>query len=127
MTSEGVDPDRLAAVHEKDPALWIGTLDMIMRDARAEPSHKESLKRLQAAADETRFLILRLLEQAEDVSGERLTAADLQYALGVSHSTISHHMTILQDAGLVRITKKGRWIQYQLDPSAVPYLSLPTP
>lgn len=61
-----------------------------------------------AMGDENRLTILALLH-----SGERC-ACRLQEALEISQPTLSHHMRILQDAGLVSARKEGKWIHYSL-------------
>jgi DNA-binding transcriptional ArsR family regulator len=38
--------------------------------------------------------------------------------LGVSQATVSHHMRLLVDAGLVRSEKRGRWMLYSLEAAA---------
>ncbi|MEM2127604.1 MAG: metalloregulator ArsR/SmtB family transcription factor, partial [Candidatus Bathyarchaeia archaeon] len=50
-------------------------------------------------ADETRRQILHRLRHRE------LSASDLAEALGKSHSSILHHLKLLQDAGLVEETR----------------------
>lgn len=61
-----------------------------------------------AMGDENRLTILSLLH-----NGERC-ACRLQEALGISQPTLSHHMRILLDAGLVNARKDGKWIHYSL-------------
>lgn len=61
-----------------------------------------------AMSDENRLTILGLLH-----TGERC-ACRLQEALQISQPTLSHHMRILQDAGLVSARKEGKWIHYSL-------------
>jgi len=39
--------------------------------------------------------------------------------LGLSAATISHHMTILREAGLVAARKEGTWVYYRLDADAL--------
>lgn len=61
-----------------------------------------------AMGDENRLTILTLLQ-----AGERC-ACRLQEALNISQPTLSHHMRILLDAGLVSARKEGKWIYYSL-------------
>ena len=61
-----------------------------------------------AMGDENRLTILSLLQ-----NGERC-ACKLQEALQISQPTLSHHMRILVDAGLVSGRKDGKWIHYSL-------------
>lgn len=55
-----------------------------------------------ALADENRVLILDIL------SGGEKCALDILKGLGISQSTLSHHMKILTDSGLVLKQKSGR-------------------
>ena len=41
-------------------------------------------------------------------------ACDLQLSSGLSQPTVSHHLKILTDAGLITATKRGRWVHYAL-------------
>lgn len=66
---------------------------------------------LRALADETRLEIVAALSR----EGE-LCACKLLDHLAVSQSTLSHHMKILVEAGLVSQRKEGRWSHYRLDP-----------
>ena len=59
--------------------------------------------------DENRLTILGLLE-----TGEKC-ACKLQEELGIGQSTLSHHMRILCDAGIVDARKDGKWTHYSLN------------
>lgn len=61
-----------------------------------------------ALGDENRTRALMLLADGE------LCLCQIIEVLGVSPSTASKHMTILQQAGLVRRRKDGRWHYYRL-------------
>lgn len=69
--------------------------------------------------------ILRLLGQAEAGSiqpccgGGELCGCDVIESLGLSAPTVSHHMKVLQDAGLLASTKRGLWVHYRLVPGAL--------
>ncbi|GHF60139.1 ArsR family transcriptional regulator [Deinococcus metalli] len=41
-------------------------------------------------------------------------ACDLVTHLGLAQPTVSHHMRLLTDAGLVTATRRGRWVHYAL-------------
>lgn len=43
---------------------------------------------------------------------------DIETFLGVGQSTVSHHMKLLVDAGLVDADRRGRWTYYRLEPAA---------
>jgi ArsR family transcriptional regulator len=67
-----------------------------------------------ALADPTRVGIVNALSAAEEVCVCNLTAA-----FDLSQPTISHHLRILRDAGLVDATRRGTWAYYRLVPGAI--------
>ena len=73
-----------------------------------------------ALASEHRREILRVLSQATPEQGKTCCAVDevcackLSEHLGLSPSTISHHMSVLRSAGLVDGRKDGLWTYYSL-------------
>lgn len=62
-----------------------------------------------ALCDENRLRILELLQ-----SGERC-ACKLQEELNIGQSTLSHHMRILCESGIVGARKEGKWVHYYID------------
>ena len=62
-----------------------------------------------AFCDENRLHILKLLENGE------MCACKLQEALNIGQSTLSHHMRILCDAGVVNGRREGKWTHYSLN------------
>ena len=76
-----------------------------------ENSYQMTARIFKALGDENRIKILTLLH-----TGERC-ACRLQEALNISQPTLSHHMRILLDAGLVSGRKEGKWIHYSLSES----------
>lgn len=63
-----------------------------------------------ALADETRLAIVRqLTEQGEVCACNFLTCYDL------AQSTVSHHLKLLREAGLVETEKRGLWVYYRLN------------
>lgn len=71
---------------------------------------------LSALADPVRIQMLSIIASAS--SGE-VCACDFVDPIGKSQPTISHHLKVLNEAGLVSGDKRGRWIWYQLAPGAV--------
>ena len=84
-----------------------------LQDSVAIARRHVRVKRLQmwgrALSDETRLVILSLLK----AYGE-LSATELQAALGVSHPTISQHMRLLVDSGLVSSSRRHKWTFYRV-------------
>jgi ArsR family transcriptional regulator len=79
-----------------------------------------------ALGDPTRLKILELLEArgrtccdliARDERG--LCACDIEAAVGLSQSAVSHHMDLLRRAGLVHGEKRGRWMFYTRNEAAL--------
>ena len=74
-----------------------------------------------ALGDPARVRILRFLlrpDAACCVMDGCVCACDVERVLGVSQATVSHHMKLLIDAGLVRAEKRGRWMLYSVDAAA---------
>lgn len=73
-----------------------------------------------ALASEHRREILRVLSACTPESGKACCAADevcackISEHLGLSPSTVSHHMSVLRTAGLVVGRKEGLWTYYTL-------------
>ena len=76
-------------------------------------AYKETARVFKAFCDENRLQILDMLR-----SGEKC-ACKLLEELQISQSTLSHHMKILCDAGIVQGRKEGKWVHYSLDPIGV--------
>jgi ArsR family transcriptional regulator, arsenate/arsenite/antimonite-responsive transcriptional repressor len=77
---------------------------------------------LRAIADPTRRRILRALKEgAVGKSGRDscLCAGDVEERMQLTQPTISHHMTILTEAGLVEATKQGQWRWYRRNEKAI--------
>lgn len=62
-----------------------------------------------AFCDENRILILEKLQTGEKCTCELLEDIDL------AQSTLSHHMKILTESGLVKGRKNGKWTYYSFD------------
>lgn len=60
---------------------------------------------------------LRLLSHIAASGAAEVCACDLVEPSGRSQPTVSHHMKILVDAGLVDREKRGLWVWYRLVPS----------
>jgi len=71
-------------------------------------NHIDNAKVFKAFCDENRLAILELLK-----SGEKC-ACDLLDKLSISQPTLSHHMKILAESGIVAARKEGRWVYYSI-------------
>jgi ArsR family transcriptional regulator len=71
------------------------------------------MKVFKAVADATRLKILKLL------SGGELCIGELMLALKRPQSSISHNLSVLEDAGLVKERKEGKWCRYRISDGTV--------
>lgn len=75
---------------------------------------------LKAVADPTRLRLLSLVARSP---GGEACICDLTAPVGLSQPTVSHHMRILVEAGLLAREQRGRWAFYRVVPGAVERLS----
>ena len=75
--------------------------------ASVETADKKS-RFFKALADETRLRILRLLEVRE------MCVCEVMVALDLTQPTASHHLGLLENAGLVKDRKEGKWVFYSI-------------
>ena len=73
-----------------------------------EFNEKDTALVFKAFCDENRIKILNILS-----SGEKC-ACRLLEALSVTQPTLSHHMKILCDSGIVTARKDGKWMHYSI-------------
>jgi ArsR family transcriptional regulator len=104
------------------------TVEISTVQACCEPVLSEPLRSADAAelaagfkvlSDPTRLLLLSLIASAP--LGE-MCACDLVVPTGKSQPTVSHHLTILTDAGLLVREQRGRWAHFSVDPERVAVL-----
>lgn len=70
--------------------------------------YREDVKVIKALADENRLAVLEQLQ-----SGEKCACVLLE-ELHITQSTLSHHMKLLCDSGIVDYRKEGKWIYYHI-------------
>lgn len=75
---------------------------------------RELMKITKALADENRIRVLLALRDGE------LCVCQITELLGLAPSTMSKHMSILYQAGLVDSRKDGRWIYFRLPDAKAP-------
>jgi ArsR family transcriptional regulator, arsenate/arsenite/antimonite-responsive transcriptional repressor len=71
---------------------------------------------LKALADPVRLRLMSLVASRE---GGEACVCDLNDAFDLSQPTISHHMKVLHEAGLVDRDKRGVWVYYRARPQAL--------
>jgi DNA-binding transcriptional ArsR family regulator len=75
---------------------------------------KELLRITKALADENRIRLLLALR------GGELCACQITELFGLAPSTMSKHLSVLYQAGLVESRKEGRWIYFRLPEGRAP-------
>lgn len=78
-------------------------------DGLTEADAVELAKDFQALADPTRLHLLSLIASA---GAQGACVCDLVAPSGRSQPTVSHHLRILREAGLVEADKRGTWVWY---------------
>lgn len=68
-----------------------------------------------ALSDPTRLRLFDLVRRAGD---NGICSCDLVEPLDRSQPTISHHLKVLREAGLVESRKEGTWVWYSVAPNA---------
>ena len=71
---------------------------------------------LKAVADPAR---LRLISIVTASDGGEVCVCDLTGPVGLSQPTVSHHLKILVDAGILAREQRGKWAYYRLVPGAL--------
>ena len=77
---------------------------------------KDFLKVMKALSDPNRVKIIKMLQH------KVMCVCEMQATLQIAQPSVSKHLKILEDAGLVSPQKDGMWVNYQLaDGSSSPY------
>jgi ArsR family transcriptional regulator len=72
-------------------------------------SYSEFIPVLKAMSDDTRLFIIDMLSCGE------MCACDILEKVNISQSTLSYHMKILSESGLVNVRKDGSWMRYSIN------------
>lgn len=92
--------------------------------ARGTPMDAPTAERLaallKAIAEPTRLRLISLVAAGDDAEA---CVCDLTEPVGLSQPTVSHHLKVLVDAGLLRREQRGKWAYYRLVPGALDALA----
>ncbi len=69
---------------------------------------KEFVKVMKALSDPNRIKLLKMLQQ------KSMCVCEMQVALRLAQPTVSKHLKLLEEAGLVTYSKDGLWVNYAL-------------
>jgi len=84
-------------------------------DAVPAPERERLVAGFRALGDPTRLEIFRLVAAQE----APMCVCDIVERFDVSQPTISHHLKILREAGLLTVSRRGVWAYYAVDPSGI--------
>lgn len=81
-----------------------------------DPETERLVRILKALSDPNRLEIMNLLSDSE------LCACRILETLNITQPTLSHHMKVLSDAGLVDVHRHGRWSHYSVNTGSLDHL-----
>mgnify|MGYP001157885808 CR=1 FL=1 len=90
-------------------AATCGTVGAVMDRSAAEAG----AALLKAVADPARLQLLSLIRSSE---GGEACVCDLTAPIGLSQPTVSHHLKVLTDAGILERDKRGTWAWFRIVP-----------
>jgi ArsR family transcriptional regulator len=96
----------------------------LVRQALDERAATELARMFKALGDPVRLRLLSLIASRRNVEARgEVCVCDLLGAFDVQQSTISHHLRVLREAGLVDCERRGTWVYYWVVPTALARLS----
>jgi DNA-binding transcriptional ArsR family regulator len=100
---------RLARLTGEDADCCVPEYEGLAERLSSTARFRRELAQHRLLADSNRLLSIALLRDRDELCG-----CEIQAALGVTHATVSHHMGLLESAGLVRTERRGKWTFYRL-------------
>jgi ArsR family transcriptional regulator len=92
----------------------IENIEKILSEMPGEDEIQENADIIKALGDPTRLKIVYLLEHGE------LCVCEIMTALDKPQPTVSHHLNLLKNSGLLKWRKEGVWIHYKLSNQKLP-------
>lgn len=92
----------------------------LVREPLGEAAASDLARMFKALSDPVRLRLLSLIASYE---GGEACVCDLTGPFDVSQPTISHHLKVLREAGLVDSERRGTWVYYRVRPAALATLS----
>lgn len=89
---------------------------LLSRQPMSQAQAEQIAPVLKALADPVRLRLMSLVASHE---GGEACVCDLTAAFELSQPTISHHLKVLHEAGLLQRSKRGTWVYYQARPQAL--------
>lgn len=95
-------------------------LEPLVREPLTSAAATEMATKFKALSDPVR---LRLLSSVASHAGGEACVCDISPGVEVSQPTISHHLKVLRDAGLLTSQRRASWVYYAVVPEALASLS----
>jgi len=92
----------------------------LTRQAISAENADNLARALKAIADPARLRLISMIAAHQD---SEACVCDLTEPLGLGQPTVSHHLKVLVDAGIVTRDKRGTWAYYKLVPCALDSLA----
>jgi ArsR family transcriptional regulator len=108
MTTDSRIDSRIDAAAPSPTGCCAGATDWVPVAEAEQLAHQ-----LAAVADPVRLQVLSIIANAP---GGEVCACDFVGPIEKSQPTISHHLKVLTEAGLIEGDKRGRWVWYRLAP-----------
>lgn len=103
-----------------DLADAVGCCSPLTREPLSAPQAIELSRRFKALGDPVRLRLLSLIASHE---GGEACVCDLTGVFDLTGPTISHHLKVLREAGLISGDRRGTWVYYRAEPDALRQLS----
>lgn len=103
-----------------EPAGVVGCCSPLVREPLSGDQAVELSRLFKAMGDPVR---LRLLSLIASHAGGETCVCDLTDVFDLSGPTISHHLKVLREAGLIAGERRGTWVYYRVHPEALGRLS----
>src|ERR1700722_12040069 len=103
------------------PVETVACCSPLTREPLSQPQADQIAPLLKALADPVRLRLMSLVASHE---GGEACVCDLNDAFDLSQPTISHHLKVLYEAGLLDRDKRGVWVYYRARPQALAALGV---
>lgn len=90
---------------------------MLLLEGAMDIDFEKGSMLLKAIADPTRICIVHILSCGD------LCVCEIQKYFNLSQPTLSHHLAILKDLGIIIARRKGKWMYYGVNREQVKYLT----
>ena len=95
-------------------------VEPLVAEPLTAPAASEMAAKFKALSDPVRLLLLSLV--ASHAGGEACVC-DIASGVAVSQPTVSHHLKVLRDAGLLTSQRRASWVYYAVVPETLMALS----